>query len=130
MRTLSLTVLLLLAALSPAAPALAEKPVRYEYAELRYSRYSQAQPGMPGAPPQVVTKIDIRWATGDEEIQAESWDDLARKLKAAEPKREATATVHKMRVLNRLSADGWEIVERPVLEAGGTGTWQYRRKLP
>ena len=36
MRMLALTALLLLAAFSPAAPALAEKPPRWEYAELNY----------------------------------------------------------------------------------------------
>jgi hypothetical protein len=105
-RSLSLTAVLLLAALSPAAPALAEKPVRYEFAELRYSRTSQSVPGMPGQPRQIMTKIDIRWATGDDEVQAESWNDLAKQMKAPEPKKEGSETVHKMRVLNRLNAEG------------------------
>lgn len=48
MRTLSFSAVLLLASLSPAAPALADKPVKYEYAELRYVRTSQIDTAQPG----------------------------------------------------------------------------------
>jgi hypothetical protein len=129
MRTLSLTGLLLLATLSPAAPALAEKPVRDEFAELRQTRRVQAV--QPGAPAGVVNTVSLfQWVTGDGQIEVETWEELARRLKAPEPKGEASPSVHKMRVLNRLNAEGWEIVDRPVLEPGATGAWQFRRKVP
>jgi hypothetical protein len=103
-----------------------EKPVRYEFAELRYSRYSTSAPGGP-----LMTKTDIRWVTAEGEVQADGWAELAGKLNAADGKKEGTAGVHKMRVLNHLSAEGWEVVERPVLEGASAGgsAWQFRRRV-
>ena len=48
MRTLSMTALLLLAAFSPAAPALGDKPPRWEYAELSYRTTPGRKDGVDG----------------------------------------------------------------------------------
>lgn len=121
------------------APALVEKPVRYEYAELRYSRTLVAAPGaraagpggfqgggfqgnpggaaLPGGPgmpaaPAAEIRTAMRWTTGEEEVEVKEWEELADRLKAPAPKRASPATVHKLRVLNKLSADGWELMDR------------------
>ncbi|HKB03788.1 MAG TPA: hypothetical protein VKD90_16305 [Gemmataceae bacterium] len=131
------------------APALGEKPVKYEYAELRVSRTIVAQPGvagpgaaagprgagaMPGGPggagggfgmQPAATESSIRWATAQEEVVTKEWEEMADKLKAPAPKKQSPLTVHRLRVLNALSADGWEMLDRPL--GDGSNTWSFRR---
>jgi hypothetical protein len=124
------------------APALGDKPVRYEYAELSYGRTAPAQPqlggggrgggqfGGGGNAPGLVTII--RWTTGEEEVEVQEWSELGDKLKAPPPKKESPQGVHRLRVLNKLSADGWEMLDRPLGESrafSGTG-WSFRRRVP
>jgi hypothetical protein len=148
------------------APALADKPVRYEYAELNYSRgYVGVPPGLapgwagqmnprgfggggplqpgggpPGGPggagpggqptPAPEVRTTVRWSTAEEQAEVKSWEELADKLKApAAKKANSPETVHKLRVLNRLSEFGWEMMDRPVLNTG-TDTVAFRRRLP
>jgi hypothetical protein len=116
----------------PAAPALGDKPVRYEFAELSYSQGNRGNPAfVPGQPgiPQVIPFIIARFSTSDEELEGTSWEDLANKLKAPAPKKESLATVHKLRVLNKLNADGWEVIEHTAL-AVTPMIWSLRRKVP
>jgi hypothetical protein len=121
----------------PAAPALGEKAVRYEYAELRSARTLVRQPGMAGpgvgvrggvvgaqpapapAGPAMggmmpgTVETSIRWTTAEEEIDVKEWEELADKLKAPAPKKVSPAAVHRLRVLNKLAADGWELMDHP-----------------
>ena len=116
----------------PAAPALADRPVRYEFAELSYSHGNRSNPAfVPGQQgvPQVIPFISARFSTSDEEIEGNSWEDLANRLKAPSPKKESPATVHKLRVLNKLNADGWEVIERTGL-AVTPMIWSLRRRVP
>jgi len=128
------------------APALGDKPVRYEYAELSYGRILPDQPqfggggrgggqfgGQPGGggPGGRVTTT-IKWTTGEEEVEVQEWSQLGDKLKAPAPKKENPQAVHKLRVLNKLSADGWEMLDRPLGESrafSATG-WSFRRRVP
>jgi hypothetical protein len=111
---------------SSAAPAPADKPVRWEYAELHYRGPSFPGPGQPAQPP------TIEWITTDEEIGGNSWDDLAAKLKAPAARKEANTMTHKLRVFNQLGADGWELVEHH--GAWGlssvNGEWMFKRRAP
>src|SRR5262249_12856398 len=127
------------------APNLGEKPVKYEYAELRYSRVFAGPAGMaafpgggggpgagfPGAPPAgpvagpANVQNSIRWTTAQEELVTKEWEELADKLKAPAPKKESPVNVHKLRVFNALSADGWEVMDRP---AGDSVLWVFRRQ--
>jgi hypothetical protein len=133
------------------APALGDKPVRYEYAELQYARTLEGPgaqwgggnmpaqlggrgPGGGGvpafAPAQPATlKTAIRWTTAEEQVEVKEWEELADKLKAPAPKKESPATVHKLRVLNRLSDLGWEVMDRGLLDTS-PGTLALLRKLP
>src|SRR5262245_13140944 len=121
----------------PAAPALGDKPSKWEYAELNVARTTAAgllirpvQPGGAAAAPAPV-EVTIRFATGDEEVTAKSWEELAEKLKAAAAKKEGTPTVHKLRVLNKLGADGWELAEHTGTDGtAGTANWVFKRRLP
>ena len=75
--------------------------------------------------------MTIRFVTGDEEINAKSWEELADKLKAPTPKKEGTPSVHKLRVLNRLGADGWELAEHLGTDGTtGMATWTFKRRVP
>ena len=118
-----------------AAPALGEKAALWEYAELHVQRSLNAvrilpAPGAaPAAPAQA--NLTIRWSTLDEEVTAESWEQLAEKLKAPASKKEGTPNVHKLRVLNRLGADGWEMAEHTGTDGTtGTANWVFKRRLP
>ena len=97
-----------------AAPALTDKPVKYEFAELRFTRNGGGGWGMANAPqpggqggergpggglggqavPVVTTSI--KFSTGEEEIEAGEWKELADKLRAPAPKKEVSTTVHKL----------------------------------
>jgi hypothetical protein len=123
----------------PAAPALADRPVKFQHAELQYSRVLVAAPAQPGlpAPPGVkvavpaVTKVAIVWTTSEEEVKAEGWENLADKLKAPAPKKEGSETVHKLRVLDRLGSDGWEVTEHTEKQDfAATAVWRFKRRLP
>jgi hypothetical protein len=131
----------------PAAPALADKPVRYEFGELRYLRGGQprANPfggglGQPGAPagkqpapapaPQPAAQLSARWTTTDDEIEGKNWEELADKLKAPAAKKEGSVTIHKLRILNKLCADGWEMLDHQVPEDVSNQVWAFRRRLP
>ena len=125
----------------PAAPALPDKPVKYEYAELRYTRsFTGGQMGMVAkmagaggvvaAPaPVAVPQTTVKWTTAEEEMTFKEWDELADKLGAASPKKESPPTVHKLRVLNKLSASGWETLDRPNPDAPNP-VWTFRRQVP
>jgi hypothetical protein len=58
--------------------------------------------------------------------------ELGDRLKAPAPKRESPPSVHRLRVLNELSADGWEMLDRPLGDGRvGTGVgWSFRRRVP
>ncbi len=125
----------------PAAPALPEKAVRYEYAELQVVRTVVGAPGGgglvpvapagPGMPPpaQRALQTTIRWATAEELVEFKDWEELADKLKAPVAKKESPPTVHKLRVLNKLSADGWEMLDRILPDTTGISL-AFRRRLP
>ena len=137
----SLGLALALVANTPAAPALGEKPVRFEYAELQFrltgpgGRVGVAIGGVAPAPAVGVAPAmaasTVRWTTGDDEFVIKSWEELAEKIKAPTPKKDATATMHKLRVLNKLGADGWEMVEHTGTDGTtGLATWTFKRRVP
>jgi len=115
------------------APALGDRPARFEYAEVTFTRSIKqpaAQPGAAQARPIETTKV--RWTTADEDVEADGWDELAAKLKAPAAKKEASDSQHQLRVFNRLGADGWEFYERSTGNRGlGNMTaWSFKRRLP
>jgi hypothetical protein len=98
------------------APQVPDKAVRWEHAELSEGRNAGA-----------------RWATAKEDIAVDTMKDLADRLKAPAGIEEGSSIHHRMRVLDRLSADGWEVVESPTLNlepATGRYVWTFRRRLP
>lgn len=117
-----------------AAPALADKPVRWEYAELKFSTKFKAPPG--GG--DFIKVLSVVWTTADEEIEGRDWDDLANKLKAPASKKEGSSAQQKLRLMNRLGADGWEIVGYKNSEEafkgpgqlGGFEIWTFKRRVP
>ena len=112
LRTLSLVAVILLAAYSAAAPALAPRPPRWEYAELMY-RSSSARPAGVGPDgtevPAVAAAVAIHWISGAGEIEVKGWSDLAEKLKATGFKKEGSPTFQKIQILNFLGEEGWEL---------------------
>ena len=105
-----------LAPTTSSAPALADRPPRYEHAELRY--YQQ---GVPGAP--AVTRYS--WSTADEEVAGPGWDGLAEALQAPRSKKGGTHA-DRLRVFNAIGRDGWE--EVPHRREGNV--WAFRRRVP
>lgn len=97
------------------APNLSDKPVRYEFAELRY--YQRAVPGGPNV-------VMYRWCTADEEVEAQGWEGMAAALKAPESKKGGLHT-DRLRVFNAISRDGWEDV--PHRNEGNV--WAFRRQV-
>jgi len=124
----------LLVSRGPAAPALPDKPVRWEYAELTFTRVVAPLPGGGGPAPRLigpgaagapaVPQTNVWWITADEEIEAVDWKGLADKLKAPAAKNDGSQTMHRLRVLNRLSADGWEVYDHT-----NVNNWTFRRRV-
>jgi hypothetical protein len=114
------------------APAMPDKPVRYQYAQLRYDRTYVALPGnlAPGGPPApAVPVVSVRWATADSLVEGTDWATLGDKLKAPAAKRDG-ALAQTLRVLDRLGADGWEVYEHSAPAHGDSDTWWLKRRLP
>ena len=114
------------------APALADKPVRYQYAQLRYVRTYVAPPAnpAPGVPPvPAVAVVSVRWATADDLVEGTDWANLGDKLKAPAAKREGALT-QTLRVLDRLGAEGWEVYEHSSPTTGDLDTWWLKRRVP
>jgi hypothetical protein len=125
---LSLLGLLLAAVAASAAPALPEKPVRWEYAELQTRSGLRAFPKDGDELPAART---LRWTTGTAEVEAKDWLDLAEKLKATGVKKDGTVTQQRIALLNYLGSEGWELVSH----TGGTtptgaGMWLFKRRAP
>jgi len=157
MRTFSLFVLLLFATFGTAAPALGEKPPRWEYAELTF-RTTPARSGGVDADgkevPATPAAMSIRWINKDGELEAKSWVELAEKLKAPGYKKDGTPAYQKIQFLNYLGSEGWELMElgggttvqsmagiagpgargpadRPTTRSSTSPTtWMLKRKLP
>src|SRR4051812_14436672 len=116
MRTSLLSSILVLipATVATAAPALGDKPPKWEYAELTY----RTVPGRPGGVdadgkevPATPASVSIRWISGAGEVDVKGWDELADKLKAPSLKKGSAAYL-KIQVLNFLGTDGWELMEQ------------------
>jgi len=110
------------------APALPDKPVRYQYAQLRYARTYPAPPGN-AAPGPAVAVVSVRWATAGELVEGTDWANLGDKLKAPAARRDGPLA-QTLRVLDRLGADGWEVYDHPAPTGGDLETWWLKRRLP
>lgn len=146
----SLVSFVLLSLPAVAVPALADKPPKWEYAELT----CRTSPGRParvdpdGGPIDALpATVTVRWITRDGETETKGWADLAEKLKTTGFKNDGTAAFQKVQILNILGGEGWEIMEhqgtapfqsfgpggdRPTGKAGPTATttWLFKRRVP
>lgn len=154
---LSAALLLIPVTALPAAPALGDKPPKWEYAELTF-RNLPARPGGVDADgkevPATPASVSIRWISPAGEVEAKGWDELAEKLKAPSLKK-GTVAYQKIQILNHLGGEGWELMEQQTSGAsalldgpGGrrgpgaadtgpgfraasaTGTWLFKRRVP
>jgi hypothetical protein len=82
--------------------------------------------GPGGAAAVVVQRVTIRWITGDDEVGATSWEDLGTKLKAPAAKKGASEAVRKLKVLNFLGKQGWELVSQ---QEAASSVWTFKRKV-
>jgi hypothetical protein len=152
---LCLTMLLVLAPFSVAAPALPDKPPKWEYAELTYRTTLPRAAGVDADGkeiPAVPAAVTVRWISGDGEVEAKSWSELAEKLRASRFKKDGSAAYQKIQILNYLGSEGWELMEQLssssiVQTVGGFGkgerpgpvtlresppshTWLLKRRVP
>lgn len=150
---LSAAALLGLATVALAAPALGDKPPKWEYAELTYRTLPARGGGVDAdgnAVPATPASVSIRWITGAGEAEVKGWDELAEKLKAPTLKK-GTIAYTKIQILNFLGSEGWELMEQqgtaasaarapgdPDNRGTGTGfggsistsTWLLKRRVP
>ena len=124
MRLLCLTALLVLAATAPAAPALGDRPPKWEYAELSYrasagraARVDEDGKEIPAVP----ASLSIKWITPAGEVDLKSWDELLAKLKAPALKM-GSANYVRLQILNYLGGEGWELVEQRTTSAAASGS--------
>ena len=110
-----------------AAPALGDKPVKWEYAKLAYKRTVVPDPRAKGGGVGIMTLL---WTTEGEEIEGDNWKDLADKLKAPALKKEGSSVQEQLRAMNRLGADGWELVEHEHPAVPHLENWTFKRRAP
>jgi hypothetical protein len=132
-----------LAAAEPEPEPVARPAVRWQYAELQ-QRQSGAVAAAADDGTRTPGKLVISWNTSSGKASADGWEEMAKKLKAPTPGKDAEPN-HRLRVLDRLGAEGWELVgtetaTTPVRAAGGPGggrgtvanrgtTWLFKRRL-
>jgi hypothetical protein len=131
----------------PKAKAGAKAGEQWEYAELQMSTLSDragkgmpapvfgkggaaggpggaaggAGPGPAGLAAALARRTVVKWTTGDDELDGTGWDDLATKLKM--PAAKDGKPISKVKVLNHLGSEGWELVS-------STGTvMTFKRKV-
>jgi hypothetical protein len=138
MRILSLVTLFVVTASSVAAPG--DQP-KWEYAELSY-RSIAARPGVVGPDgndrPATPASAAIRWLSGAEEMALKSWTEMAEKLKVTGFKKDGSAALQKIQILNYLGSEGWELMEQQDnatttgFARAGTATnhtWLFKRRV-
>lgn len=129
MRFFTSTVVVLAAC---AAVAAADKPPKWEYAELVYRpNLDWARPLKDEKGKEFPADPVLQWTTGSGNITAKSWTELAEKLKAP-VKKDAEWSLKKVHVLNAIGADGWELVrqEGSTVTSGQTAAWTFKRRVP
>ena len=67
----------------------------------------------------------IHWATSKATVEADSWEGMARQLKAPAAEKDAAELTHKLRVLDRLGEQGWELVGHDK----EVQIWTFKRKV-
>jgi hypothetical protein len=77
--------------------------------------------------PVAVARVTVSWITGNDEVEATSWNDLAAKMKAPQAKKGASAAAQNMKVMNHLGSQGWELVS-PQQETVRSTIWTFKRK--
>ena len=155
MRALSFIALLAFAAACPAAPQLGDKPAKWEYAQVTFRNIPARPAGIDGDGNQVEAvpaSMSIRWISVDGEVEVKSWADLAEKLKAAKFKKDGSAELQRIQLLNHLGGEGWELMDQSASTTststgflgpagpGGrgpatrttttSGTWMLKRRVP
>jgi hypothetical protein len=68
------------------------------------------------------------WTTGTEDISAETWKDLAEKLKVEVKDKDAQLRTIRVAVLNHLGARGWEMVAES--GSGPAPSYTFKRRVP
>jgi hypothetical protein len=67
----------------------------------------------------------VRWITAAGEVDATSWEELAEKLKLQPAKSGVvTPAAHRLRVLNHLGGQGWEMVN-----GGSASSCTFKRRV-
>jgi hypothetical protein len=114
------------------APAPAGASDKWEYCEVQFTgRERPVRPPPGGAPAPAANPAAVRFIGPDgEELEAATWEEMAQKLKAPDAKTEATEAAHRVRVLNQLGSQGWELVASRTEGSTLTGntTWTFKRK--
>lgn len=123
--------LVLLAAAQAPAPGPEPKPVeKWEYAELHYMASLDPARRGKGAGRPLPARVPVTWITADGEVEAASWDDMGKQLKARPAKKDAIEATQKLRVLNHLGAAGWEVYSHRTSELRPTTeVWLLKRKV-
>ncbi|MFO0811182.1 MAG: hypothetical protein U0746_21340 [Gemmataceae bacterium] len=121
---------------NPVPPAADRVGDHWEYGEvtfhpIRVGVRVVAPAGVPAPPPAAVGGGRAAWVTGDAEVEAESWEALATKLKVTEGPKSDNPATYKLRVLNHLGRQGWEMVSatQPTSPTATTvSTFVFKRK--
>ena len=77
----------------------------------------------------IPARTTVRWVNADEEVEATSWEDMATKLKAPPAKKDTRDAVYRVKVLNHLGSQGWELAGHTTEQFTGEDVWTFKRKV-
>ncbi|MFO0964927.1 MAG: hypothetical protein U0793_04960 [Gemmataceae bacterium] len=104
---------------------------QWEYCEIVEKRTTVREVPPAGKAGAIMTKSvsSLRWVTAETEIEAPSWADLGAKMKIP-AKADASPEMQRLRVLNRMGMEGWELISHSKTGSTITGpeNWLFRRK--
>ena len=117
---------------SPASGQDNPPQVQWEYAELYHHARIGGETG-----PNTVFMPAVDWISGDGFVRILGWEGMAEKLKAPALKPDAVAgankvadgAVQRLRVLNHLGRQGWEMISHDQNEGNGNSRWIFKRRV-
>lgn len=127
-----LLISVILAAAAPAPEPAVKGADKWEYCEIQARETAAEKGGVAGAG-QPLVPWTVRWITAGDMVETLGWEDMATMMKAPPPaKKDAPPLTHKMRVMNYLGSEGWEMVSyhKPAgAGAAAVSVWIFKRKV-
>ena len=131
-KTITFGCLLVLVSI-PAIAQAGKSAQKWEYGELRHHERA----GTFVAPNKEVFIPAVEWISGHGFVRGYGWEGMADKLKAPalkkdaikDAKKDVVEAIQRVRVLNHLGAQGWEMISYERNQQTGMSLWIFKRRI-